>query len=189
MIVVRVQDESRSFSFVLFERHIKDLIHREKQWLMEKISKDQGRQNIPGEFKIHLNKKFVFKVQISMFNLQNNYRAYNVHKLTNDERVLAEVFKRSPAHEKHILNDDGTISINFEKATDFYPFMCSVQENIVSVHDDNLEVVDLEALIPSSSARKRPIEIVATTDSLEWSFSKGGVVPDTLKIPKMEKLE
>nr|KAJ0202543.1 hypothetical protein LSAT_V11C500292180 [Lactuca sativa] len=50
---------------------------------------------------------------------------------------------------------------------DFYPFMCSIQENIVSVHDDNLEAVDLEALISSSSARKHPIGIVATTYSLE----------------------
>ncbi|CAH1449710.1 unnamed protein product [Lactuca virosa] len=62
-------------------------------------------------------------------------------------------------------------------------------ENTISVHDDNLQVVDLEALTPSSSAGKRPIEIVATTDSLEWFSSKGGVVSATLKIPKMKNLE
>ena len=38
-IVVRVQDESGSSSFVLFERHVKDLIHRGNQWLMDKIAK------------------------------------------------------------------------------------------------------------------------------------------------------
>nr|KAJ0205916.1 hypothetical protein LSAT_V11C500282810 [Lactuca sativa] len=54
--------------------------------------------------------------------------------------------------------------------------MCSVQENTVSVHDDNLEVVDLEALIPSSSTGKRPIEITATTNSLDWSSLKDGGV-------------
>ncbi|CAI9271211.1 unnamed protein product [Lactuca saligna] len=57
------------------------------------------------------------------------------------------------------------------------------------VHDDNLEVVDLEALTPSSSAGKRPIEIVATTDSLEWSSSKGGVVSATFKIQKNGKVK
>nr|KAJ0199027.1 hypothetical protein LSAT_V11C600319000 [Lactuca sativa] len=151
-IVVCVQDESGSSSFVLFERHVKYLIHRGNQWLMEKIAKDQGRQQIPDEFKILLNKKFVFKVQISMFNLQNNYRAYTVHKLTDDERVLAE-------------------------------------ENTNSVHDNNLDVVDLEAVTPSSSTRKRPIEIDANTDSLEWSSSRTRAVRDTLKIPKLEKLD
>lgn len=38
-VVVRVQDETGSSSFVLFERHLKDLIHRGKQWLMDKIAK------------------------------------------------------------------------------------------------------------------------------------------------------
>ncbi|CAI9264009.1 unnamed protein product [Lactuca saligna] len=108
-IVVRVQDESGSSSFVLFECHVKDLIHRGNQWLMDKIAKNQGRQQIPNEFNILLNKKFVFKVQISMFNLQNNYRAYTVHKLTDDdERVLAEVTKRSPNHQHDNINDNGT---------------------------------------------------------------------------------
>nr|KAJ0202591.1 hypothetical protein LSAT_V11C500262990 [Lactuca sativa] len=176
-IVVRVQDETGSTSFVLFQRHVKDLIHRGNQWLMEKIANDQGRQQIPDELKILLNKKYVFKVQISKFNLQNNYSAYNVQKLTNDERVLAEVFKRSPNHEHHILNDNGT------------PINKPNKENTDSGHDDNLDVVDLEASTPSSSTGKRLIEIDANTDSLEWSSSKGGVVLATLRIPNMEKLE
>ncbi|XP_052627211.1 uncharacterized protein LOC122197556 [Lactuca sativa] len=176
-IVVRVQDESGSSSFVLFERHVKDLIHRGNQWLMDKIAKDQGRQQIPDEFKILLNKKFFFKVQISMFNLQNNYRAYTVHKLTDDERVLAEVTKQSPNHQHHNINDNGT------------PINKPNKENTNSVHDDNLDVVDLEAVTPSSSTGKLPIEIVANTDSLEWSSSKTCVVQDTLKIPKLEKLD
>ncbi|CAH1420694.1 unnamed protein product [Lactuca virosa] len=176
-IVVCVQDESGSSSFVLFERHVKDLIHRGNQWLMDKIAKDQGRQQIPDEFKILLNKKFVFKVQISMFNLQNNYRAYTVHKLTDDERVLAEVTKRSPNHQHDNINDSGT------------PINKSNKENTNSVHDDNLDVVDLEAVTPSSSTGKRPIEIDANADSLEWSSSKTCAVRDTLKIPKLEKLD
>nr|KAJ0221995.1 hypothetical protein LSAT_V11C200094910 [Lactuca sativa] len=170
-IVVRVQDESGSSSFVLFERHVKDLIHRGNQCLMEKIA------NIPDEFKILVNKEFVFKVQISMFNLQNNYRAYTVHKLIDDERVLAEVFKRSPNHQHHNINDNGT------------PINKPNKENTNSMHDDNLDVVDLEAITPSSSTRKRPIEIDANTDSLEWYSSKTRVVRDTLKIPKLEKLD
>ncbi|CAH1441505.1 unnamed protein product [Lactuca virosa] len=71
-VVIRVQDETGSASFVLFDRHVKDLIHRGNHWLMENISKDQGRQKIPDEFNTMLNRKFVFKVQISKFNLENN---------------------------------------------------------------------------------------------------------------------
>ncbi|CAI9299639.1 unnamed protein product [Lactuca saligna] len=176
-IVVRVQDEIGSSTFVLFERRVKDLIHRGNQWLMEKIAKDQGCQQIPNKLNILQNKKFVFKVQISMFNLQNNYRAYVVHKLTDDERVLVEVFKRSPNHEHHILNDNGT------------PINKPNKDNIDSMHDDNLDVVDLEASTPSSTMGKCPISIDANIDSFEWSSSKTDAIPATLKIPKLEKLD
>nr|KAJ0218007.1 hypothetical protein LSAT_V11C300152570 [Lactuca sativa] len=142
-IVVRVQDESGSSSFVLFERHVKDLIHRRNQWLMDKIAK-------------------------------NNYRAYTVHKLTDDERVLAEVTKRSPNHQHDNINDNRT------------PIHKPNKENTNSVHDDNLDIVDLEAVTPSSGTGKRPIEIDANTDSLEWSSSKTCAVRDTLKIPKLD---
>ncbi|XP_023754001.1 uncharacterized protein LOC111902393 [Lactuca sativa] len=114
-VIVRVQDKSGSSSFVLFEHHVKDLLHRGKQSFMEKISKDQGLQNIPDEFKILLNRKFVLKVWISVFNLENNFITYTMHKLAEDESVLAQVFKRSPAYEQQIVHDDGTYRNNFFK--------------------------------------------------------------------------
>ncbi|CAH1418208.1 unnamed protein product [Lactuca virosa] len=39
-VVIRVQYETGSASFVLFDRYVKDIIHRGNQWLMEKISKN-----------------------------------------------------------------------------------------------------------------------------------------------------
>ncbi|CAH1439860.1 unnamed protein product [Lactuca virosa] len=108
---------------------------------------DQGRQKIPGEFNTMLNRKFVFKVQISKFNLENNYHAYTVHKMTNYEIVVGVVFKQSPAYEENSIHSDVYFTL------------------------------------------KSPIEIVTTTKSFEWSSSKDGVAPHTLKIPKMGKLE
>nr|KAJ0221482.1 hypothetical protein LSAT_V11C200089350 [Lactuca sativa] len=106
---------------------------------------DQGLQNIPDEFKTLLNRKYVFKVQIFVFNLENNYLAHTVLKLTGDESVVTKVFKLSPAYEQQIGDDDGT-SINMTN-----------KEKYNSIHRDNLEVVDLESLTPSFSLRKRPI--------------------------------
>ncbi|KAL7616289.1 hypothetical protein Lser_V15G01848 [Lactuca serriola] len=60
---------------------------------------------------------------------------------------------------------------------------------LVSVEGDNINVVALDAVIPITTSMKHPIEIVTTTKSFEWSSSKDGVAPHTLKIPKMEKLE
>nr|KAJ0217447.1 hypothetical protein LSAT_V11C300142060 [Lactuca sativa] len=163
-VVIFVQDETEFASFVLFDHHIKDLIHRGNHWLIEKISKDQGRQKIPDEFNTMLNRKFNFK-----FNLENNYHAYTVHKMTNDELVVGAVFKHSPAYEENNINSDAT------------------PVNNIFVEGGNINVVDLDAVTPTTTSLKRPIEIVTTTESFEWSSSRDGVSPHTLKIPKMEK--
>lgn len=73
--------------------------------------------DFPSEFKtlLKLNRKFVFKIQVSDFNLHNNYLAYTVHRLSDDEKVIEEVFKRSPGYEEEILNDDATPTNNSKK--------------------------------------------------------------------------
>ncbi|CAI9261529.1 unnamed protein product [Lactuca saligna] len=115
-----------------------------------------------------LNRKFVFKVQISKFNLENNYHACTVHKMNDDELVVGAVFKHSPAYDENNIHSD---------------------EKSVSVEGDNINVVDIDPVTPTTTSLKCPIEIVTTTESFEWSSSKDGVAPHTLKIPKMEKLE
>ncbi|CAH1453980.1 unnamed protein product [Lactuca virosa] len=153
-VVIRVQDETGSASFVLFDRHVKDLIHRGNHWLMEKISKDQGRQKIPDEFNTMLNRKFVFKVYISKFNLENNYHAYTVHKMTDDEVVVGAVFKHSSAYEENNIHSNGT------------PINKYIKEKSVSVEGDNINVVNLDAVTPTTTSLKRPIEIVPPLNRL-----------------------
>ncbi|CAH1439859.1 unnamed protein product [Lactuca virosa] len=136
---------------------------------------DQGRQKIPDEFNTMLNRKYVFKVQISKFNLENSYHAYTVHKMANDELAVGAVFKYSPAYEENNIHFDGT------------PINKSIKEKSVSIEGDNINVLDLDAVTPTTTSLKRPIEIVTTTESFEWSSSKDGVAPHTLKIQKMEK--
>ncbi|CAH1436148.1 unnamed protein product [Lactuca virosa] len=138
---------------------------------------DQGRQNIHDEFNSFLNRKFVFKVQISKFNLQNNYLAYTVHNMSDDEGVVGAVFKRSPTYEQDNIHSDGT------------PINKYLKDKSVSVDGDNIDVVDLDVVTPTSTSVKKPIKIVTTTESFEWSSSKDGVAAPILKIPKMEKLE
>nr|KAJ0204072.1 hypothetical protein LSAT_V11C500274380 [Lactuca sativa] len=130
-VILRVQDETGYASFVLFDRHVKD---------------DQGHQNIHDEFNSFLNRKF-----ISKFNLQNNYLAYTIHKMSDDEGVVGVVFKSSPAYEQNNIHSDGT------------PINKRVTDKSVSVDGDNIDVVDLDAVTPTTTSVKRPTEIVTTT--------------------------
>nr|KAJ0223980.1 hypothetical protein LSAT_V11C200095440 [Lactuca sativa] len=169
--------EIGSASFVFLTGHVKDVIHRSNQWLMEKISKVAIKDvKISNEFNSFLNRKFVFKVQISKFNLQNINLTYIVHKMSGDEGVVGAVFKRSSAYEQDSIHSDGT------------PINKCLKDKSVSVDGDNIDVIDLDAVTLTTTSVKRPIEIFTTTESFEWSSSKDGVVAPILKISKMENL-
>ncbi|CAI9261634.1 unnamed protein product [Lactuca saligna] len=120
-VVIRVEDENGSASFVLFDHH------------------DQGRQKIPDEFNIMLNRKFVFKVQISKFNLQNNYHGYTVNKMIDDELVVVAVFKHSPAYEEDNIHSDVTLTTTslkrpIEIVTTSESFECSCSKDGITPH-------------------------------------------------------
>lgn len=55
--------------------------------------------------------------------------------------------------------------------------------------DDNIQFVDLEAGTPSPNLGKRSYDIVDNSTSIGSSSSKALEGVDTLKIPKMERLE
>ncbi|CAI9294535.1 unnamed protein product [Lactuca saligna] len=117
-------------------------------------NEDQGRQKIPDEFNTMLNRKFVFKVQISKFNHENNYHAYIVHKMTDDELVVDALFKHSPAYEENIIHSDGT------------PINKSIKENNVSVKGDNINVVDLDAVTPTTTSLKHLLRLLPPLNRL-----------------------
>ncbi|CAH1429008.1 unnamed protein product [Lactuca virosa] len=96
--------------------------------------------------------------------------------MSDNEGVVGVVFKRSPAYEQYNIHSNGT-SIN----------KC-LKDKSVLVDGDNVDIVDLDAVTPTTTSVKRPIEIVTTTESFEWSSSKDGVATPILKIPKMDKL-
>lgn len=50
-----------------------------------------------------------------MFNIEKNYLAYTIHKLTDDESVVVEVFKQSHGYEQESIHVDGTPITNAYK--------------------------------------------------------------------------
>lgn len=122
----------------------------------------------------------------------------------DDKRVI-DGFKPLYSYEEPNLDDDGTptnrankliliklnisitklnINILFSNSKCFFLH----QNEIVSVIDENTNVVDLKAITYSTNS-KRCNAIVDNTTNFDCSSSKTHEVVDTLKIMKMEKLE
>ncbi|XP_022041016.1 uncharacterized protein LOC110943583 [Helianthus annuus] len=87
---VRVQDESGSVSFVMFDRDVQKLLGLAASDIRERQVKanDTG---FPHEIFRLVDKKAAFKIDVSEFNLKNDYRVYTVQKTTDDPIIIAQL--------------------------------------------------------------------------------------------------
>ncbi|XP_035837691.1 uncharacterized protein LOC110898678 [Helianthus annuus] len=89
-VQVRVQDESGSVSFVMFDRDVQKLLGLAASDIRERQVKanDTG---FPHEIFRLVDKKAAFKIDVSEFNLKNDYRVYTVQKTTEGPVIIAEL--------------------------------------------------------------------------------------------------
>ncbi|KAJ0878313.1 putative nucleic acid-binding protein [Helianthus annuus] len=89
-VQVRVQDESGSVSFVMFDRDVQKLLGLAASDIRERQVKDSDT-GFPHEIFRLVDKKAAFKIDVSEFNLKNDYRVYTVQKTTDDPVIIAEL--------------------------------------------------------------------------------------------------
>ncbi|XP_071739186.1 uncharacterized protein [Rutidosis leptorrhynchoides] len=99
---VRVQDLHGTTSFILFDTDIVKLLNVIAADMVEKQQRD-GIDDFPSEFVQLEEKKFLFKVEVSKFNVENSYRVYTCQKLCSDPAIISEFIKEDP---KCQLNED-----------------------------------------------------------------------------------
>ncbi|KAL2921030.1 Replication protein A 70 kDa DNA-binding subunit E [Bienertia sinuspersici] len=86
---IRVVDETGNASFVLFDREVAQIIGKSADQLRQSChSKMDNEDSIPDESNKMLDKKYLFKIKISEYNLQQRWLVYTVTKMTADERLI-----------------------------------------------------------------------------------------------------
>ncbi|KAL2927336.1 Replication protein A 70 kDa DNA-binding subunit B [Bienertia sinuspersici] len=86
---IRVVDETGNASFVLFDREVAQIIGKSADQLRESChSKIDDEDSIPDELNKIVDKKYLFKIKISEYNLQQRWPVYTVTKMTADERLI-----------------------------------------------------------------------------------------------------
>ncbi|XP_022027961.1 uncharacterized protein LOC110929144 [Helianthus annuus] len=89
-VQVQVQDESGSVSFVMFDRDVQKLLGLAASDIRERQVKANDTR-FPHEIFRLVDKKAAFKIDVSEFNLKNDYRIYTVQKTTDDPVIIAEL--------------------------------------------------------------------------------------------------
>ncbi|PWA95093.1 hypothetical protein CTI12_AA052650 [Artemisia annua] len=106
-VQIRVQDETGSASFWLFQPEICKLIGKSPGYLISKAKKDLDNASYPEDLNIMLNKHYVLKVQVSGYNLENNYHIFTANKITDDEDVMKSILAKRTIHkETHAICED-----------------------------------------------------------------------------------
>ncbi|KAD5802598.1 hypothetical protein E3N88_13958 [Mikania micrantha] len=84
-IQVRVQHINDVVPLTIFDRDVTKVILKSARELLDGVDQDDD---------FLLDKKLAFKIEVSDFNLKNNYQVYGILKITNDSSILSELDKR-----------------------------------------------------------------------------------------------
>ncbi|GJY76551.1 replication protein A 70 kDa DNA-binding subunit B [Tanacetum coccineum] len=99
-IQIRVQDDSGSASFCLFQTEVAKLLGKSVAYLISKIDKGEQITSYPQDLDSIVNRVFVFKLQVSTYNVNNNYHIFTVDKITDDKEVIKSILAKQTKEEE-----------------------------------------------------------------------------------------
>ncbi|XP_021975144.1 uncharacterized protein LOC110870259 [Helianthus annuus] len=88
---LRVQDETGSVSFVMFDKDVTKLIGSTASDIRERQLKVNDTESFPHEISRLLEKKLAFKIEVSDYNLNHDYHVYTIQKVCGDPDIIAEL--------------------------------------------------------------------------------------------------
>ncbi|KAK2375007.1 replication protein A 70 kDa DNA-binding subunit [Trifolium repens] len=85
---LQVMDDTGSITFIMFDRVVTQFIGRTAQDLLDTMNRGSNSDAYPHELDVFVNKRMLFKVEVTDANLFRNWRGYTVKKLSYDEEVI-----------------------------------------------------------------------------------------------------
>ncbi|KAL6522064.1 hypothetical protein OROMI_031941 [Orobanche minor] len=87
---VRVEDESGTTSFVLFDHQVSQILGKSASDLKQALDLAGEDDSFPDELEQLIDKKFLFKLEISNYTLQQRVKMYTVLKMSQDEQIMSK---------------------------------------------------------------------------------------------------
>ncbi|KAL6578355.1 hypothetical protein OROMI_010683 [Orobanche minor] len=99
---VRVEDESGTTSFVLFDHQVSQILGKSAADLKQALDLAGEDDSFPDELEQLIDKKFLFKLEISNYTLQQRVKMYTVLKMSRDEQIMSKFNDRITCASKEI---------------------------------------------------------------------------------------
>ncbi|CAI9117332.1 OLC1v1018704C1 [Oldenlandia corymbosa var. corymbosa] len=90
-VQVRVLDDSGSTSFLLFDKDVYKCIRKTALHVREdmlKIESEDERPKVPKGLERLVGKKFIFKIEVSEYNIDNNWPMYTVLRMSSEMSII-----------------------------------------------------------------------------------------------------
>ncbi|WJX72997.1 hypothetical protein P8452_56824 [Trifolium repens] len=177
---LQVIDNSGSTTFTLFDRVVSRVLGRTVQNLLATMNQDLA---YPPELDTFVNKRMLFKVDVTDANLLRNCRTYTVRKMTEDE----EIIKRFMSH--HALN--GVDGDNVEAGCVELGSQAADTNDAIEGSDSTKDDKNTLATPTSKNSGKRSIDRVESisdkdADGSAWSTTNKIQKLAPVKIEKMD---
>ncbi|KAK2352284.1 hypothetical protein QL285_096593 [Trifolium repens] len=85
---LQVMDDTGSITFIMFDRVVAQFIGRTAHDLPDAANRGPNSGAYPHELNVFVNKRMLFKVEVTDANLFRNWRGYAVKKLSSDEEII-----------------------------------------------------------------------------------------------------
>ncbi|PWA41239.1 replication protein A 70 kDa DNA-binding subunit B [Artemisia annua] len=194
-VQIRVQDETGSASFWLFQPEICKLIGKSPGYLISKAKKDLDNASYPEDLNIMLNKHYVLKVQVSGYNLENNYHIFTANKITDDEDVMKSILAKRPIHkETHAICEDQNTHSKDENVYEEKNLICDDEDTYSEVgekrkNNEQLHEVPVKASTEYKKAYKTEIPAESNCKGISKAATAAKISPllaaDSLTIPQI----
>ncbi|GKD76386.1 replication protein A 70 kDa DNA-binding subunit B [Tanacetum coccineum] len=108
-VQVRVSDDSACASFLMFDRDVFNIVKRSAYALKEEAATKPNAGDYPDDLNDLLGKTMLFRVDVSRYNLINNYAVYTVGRITSSELHIKSFIKlyADEMDEVKDVNEDG----------------------------------------------------------------------------------
>ncbi|KAD3640372.1 hypothetical protein E3N88_29595 [Mikania micrantha] len=161
---------------------------------------------VPNEINNLVGKKFVFKIDITNFNITNNYKSFTINKCTDDPVIISKLEKNLEFEEVENSDCTNIRSIDFgsQDTVNFKDSISFTDDNetpisLLEKKDENLSVIEKKGKkITHMSVKRNLLEVYDLDESPKESATKQPktliegpepklIVKPELLIPKIEK--
>ncbi|KAK2421360.1 hypothetical protein QL285_031999 [Trifolium repens] len=144
---LQVIDDTGSITFVMFDRVVFQILGRTAQDLLDAMNNEH---TYPQELNVFINKRMLFKVEVTDANLYRNWRGYTVKKLSDDDDII----KRFAALHGIYVGSDDDVGNNSN-------FGCGLGDDVSLGAFEGVDSTCNEVVVPSDGLKtptSNPIE-------------------------------